>query len=235
MSFIITLILSGVCSCGCQTTDESKESDGEKVVTDFKRLYRLEIAVWREMDSIVERIQDEVTADQAAESMANLFPLKAEIRFLKRSLRRYGTGPDQQLFDDYTRQRDTMAAAYRKKAEKLVNQAYFDKVNKAYIEMSRSTTTLRPFSVSEGHAQRTDGRQFVIWLPGGATPRIDLSSESGILEVFVVDEETGQIHPQRQKISCGGKAFLPVPYQDHGSLYWLRPVNNERIQDSDLR
>ena len=100
--------------------------------------------------------------------------------------------------------------------------------------MLRSTVMLKPFPVSEGHGQRVDGTQFVIWLPGDATPEIDLSSESGILEVLVVDEATGKIHPQRETIPCGGKALLPIPNQNDGTLYWLRSVNEDRIPDSDL-
>ena len=235
MSVIIAGILFGLSFFGSGPHDQTNEQSKEEVAVAFKRLYRLDTTVMQKNNSMVQAIQDAPTAEQAATSVGKLFPLKAEIRYLKRALREFGTGPDQQLYDEYKQQRDKLSAAYVKLAAKVINQPYFDRFNSAYIETSRKTTTLKPYPIPEGHAQRGDGPQFVIWLPAGATPEIDLSHENGTLEVLVVDEKTGELHPQRQTITCGGKALLPVPERNDGSLYWLRPVNENNSPDSDAQ
>jgi hypothetical protein len=233
MYAIIAGILFSLSFCGSGPQDQTNEQSKEKVAVAFKRLYRLNITVMQTNNAIVQTIKDEATAEQAAKNVGKLFPLKAEIRYLDRALRDFGLGPDQQLYEKYKQQRSKLSAAYVKLAVKVKDQPYFDTFNTAYIETSRKTTTLKPYSIPEGHAQRGDGPQFVIWVPAGATPEIDLSSENGTLEVLVVDEKTGELHPQRQNITCGGKALLPVPDRNDGSLYWLRPVNENNAPDSD--
>jgi len=77
-------------------------------------------------------------------------------------------------------------------------------------------------AVPAGHALRGDGPQFLLWLPPGAKPELDLSAEKGMLELFTVDE-LGIPQPHREHIACGGKAKLPQPDGKSGSVYWLRP------------
>jgi hypothetical protein len=190
----------------------------------FKRLYRLKSTVQKLSNSIVQAIHDDTTAEQAAKDAVRLFPLKSEIRYLERALRDFGVGPDQKLYDEYKQQSDKLAAEYVQLAVRVKDQPYFERFNTAGIETARKTTTLKPFALPEGHAQRGDGPEFVIWLPAGSTPEIDLSDEKGTLKVFVVDENTGELRAQRETIMCGGKAYLPIPDRDGGSLYWLRPV-----------
>lgn len=222
---------------GEQTSPQASEQpgipDNAEVVRQFERLYRMQIAVSKKNNSIVQTIQDEATAQQAANEVVKLFPLRAEIRYLKRALRDFGVGPDQKLFDQYKQQSAQLANQYVMLAIKKKDQPYFERFNTAYVEMSVKTTTLKPYPIPEGHAQRGDGPQFVVWLPPGAMPQIDLSSDEGRLEICLVDEKTGELRPQRETITCGGKALLPMPDRNEGSLYWLRPVNHKEAADSD--
>jgi hypothetical protein len=127
-------------------------------------------------NAMVQSIQDEATAKLAARNVEQVFPLKAEIQYLERALRDFGQGPDQQLFNDYKQQRDELSAAYVELAVKVKDHPYSKIFNTAFIENARETTTLKPFSNPAGHAQRGVGPQFVIWLPAGATPEIDLTA-----------------------------------------------------------
>ena len=172
MSVIIAGILFGQSFFVGGPHDRTNDQSKEEVAVAFKRLYRLDTTVMQKNNSMVQTIRDAPTAEQAAINAGKMFPLKAEIRYLKRTLREFGTGPDQQLHDEYKRQRDELSAEYVKLAAKVINQPYFDRFNSAYVETSRKTTTLKPYPIPEGHAQRGDGPQFVIWLPAGATPEI---------------------------------------------------------------
>jgi hypothetical protein len=82
---------------------------------------------------------------------------------------------------------------------------------------------MKPHAIPAGHALRGDGPQFLIRLPAGAKPELDLSGEQGTLELLLINQETGSPQPQREHIPCGGKAKLPQPDGKSGSVYWLRP------------
>lgn len=84
---------------------------------------------------------------------------------------------------------------------------------------------MKPHAIPAGHALRGHGPQFLLWLPPGATPEIDLIQEKGTLEVLTIDLETGTPRAQRERLPCGGKALLPVPGASSGSVVWLRPAS----------
>ena len=58
----------------------------------------MQIAVSKKNNSIVQTIQDEATAQQAANEVVKLFPLRAEIRYLKRALPRLWCGTGSKTF-----------------------------------------------------------------------------------------------------------------------------------------
>ena len=202
--------------------EESAKLPGQAIR--HTRFYQLNIAVQRKLNSIVQTIDNESTAERATQDVANLFPLMAEIQFLENALQELDWEPGRQQHNEYRREYNKLSDEYSKLTANLKDKPYFKVFAAKYDETSRKARTLVPYSIPEGHAQRGDGPEFVIRLPKVARPQIDLSGESGWLEVFVVDENTEKLIPQRENIRCGGKAFLPTQGSEKGSLIWLRPI-----------
>ena len=67
-------------------------------------------------------------------------------------------------------------------------------------------------------ALREPGKQMLVFT-GGAT-EVDLSGESDVFTVTLVDTKTGQLKPQRDAVRAGGSAKLPTG--EGASIFWLR-------------
>lgn len=134
----------------------------------------------------------------------------------------------------------TMAAEYRLKHPDKAILCDFPQAGWAYLcaggslaNLPRTTdhallaaaAKMKPHAIPAGHALRGDGPEFLLWLPSGAKPEMDLSQEKGMLEVLVIDPETGTPRAQRERIPCGGQALLPVPDSSSGTVFWLRPAS----------
>jgi hypothetical protein len=66
---------------------------------------------------------------------------------------------------------------------------------------------------------REAGKQLLAYTGGRA--ELDLSAESGVFNVALVDRRTGQLKLQRETVSGGGKVKLPIG-DDEASVVWLR-------------
>ena len=190
----------------------------------FRRLCKLRIAYHTRYAAIVQTIRDEATAQAAAKAYADVLPLKCAIHHLGRLLRNYELDSHEQTLLSETDQKiDSINSDIVRATLKVRDEPYFNLFGTVFNEMLVTSRAMRPFAISEGHAQRGDGPQFVIWLPAGAKPELDLSDVDGRLQVLVVDELTGELQPQRQYVNGGGKVVLQIPDSVDGGLYWLRP------------
>ncbi len=191
----------------------------------FKRLCHMRVAYHKRYAAIVQTIHDESTAIAAAKSFADLLPLKCETNHLGRMLRRYKMKPEQTVLLEETQQKiDSINQDIISATLKVRDEPFFKIFGRAFQDLNTLSRALKPVPVPEGHAQRGDGPQIVVWLPPSGKGEIDLSDEKGMLEVVVVNELTGELKRQREHISCGGKAMLPTTGSKYGTLLWLRPL-----------
>ena len=76
---------------------------------------------------------------------------------------------------------------------------------------------------SDGKAKqwslRETGKQILVFC--GERAEMDLSEESGVFSVFMVDRKTGELKPQRESVRSGGLVKLPRG-GDGTSVVWLR-------------
>lgn len=203
-------------------TSESDLGD----VDQYERLFQLRILLLKKSFAILESIVDEATAEEAAASWRDLFPIQVEAEYLEGRLVEY-----RELDDRRSESRRKYGPRVEDLRRRLLERQaicqklpFFQKVNKAQREYSEDLLSVKAFEIQHGHAWRANGPQFVIGFPPKVTPEIDLSGEKGTLEVLIVDEETGALRPQREHIQCGGRAVLPIQDDKGGCLYWLRPA-----------
>ena len=81
---------------------------------------------------------------------------------------------------------------------------------------------MQPWKSDSGSAQwvlREVGKQMLAYCGGRA--ELDLSAESGVFSVTLIDRRTGQLKPQRENVRAGGKVKLPMGDGDT-SVVWLR-------------
>ncbi|MDA1160316.1 MAG: SUMF1/EgtB/PvdO family nonheme iron enzyme [Planctomycetota bacterium] len=204
------------------TTSESGLGD----VDQYERLFQLRILLMKKSRAILESIVDEATAEKAAASWRDLFPIQVEAEYLEGRLVEFRELDDRRSESrrKYGPQVEDLRRRLLERQAICQKLPFFQKVNKAQQEYSEDLLSVKAFEIQHGHAWRANGPQFVIWFLPRVIPEIDLSREKGTLEVLIVDEETGALSPQREHIQCGGKAVLPIQDDKNGCLYWLRPV-----------
>ena len=195
-------------------------------IDQYGRLFQLRILLLKQSKGILDTIKDEATAESAAARWRNLFPIQVEAEYLEGRLVEFRELDDRRMAarDKYGPQVERLRRMLLERQGECQKLPFFQKVNKAQQEYSEDLLSVEPVEVQHGHGWRVNGSQFVIWLPPKAPPEIDMGSEEGSFEVLVVDEESGSLHPQREHIPHGGKAVLPRPNNEQGTLYWLRPI-----------
>jgi serine/threonine protein kinase len=195
-------------------------------VDQYARLFQLRILLLKQSIAILESIVDEATAEEAAASWRDLFPIQVEAEYLEGWLVECSERDDRraEVRQKYGQQVEELRRKLFERQRECQKLPFFQKVSETQQRYSEDLLSVKSFEIPHGHAWRANGPQFVIWLPATAPPQIDLSSEEGTLEVLIVEEETGSLHPQREHIPCGGKAVLPWPNNEQGTLYWLRPI-----------
>lgn len=236
MGFRVALVQVGESGGGVITSQPSGELQSKSLellsaglgagTNPYERLYQIRILLLVRSMTILDSIVDEETADKAAESWPDLFPLQVEAEYLESRLVEFSELEDSraEAREKYGLHVDELRQKLRERQAECQKLPFFQKVNRAQQKYSDDLLSVVPFETRNGHAWRADGPQFVIWFPPSVIPEIDLSSEKGTLEVLVVDEETGVLHPQREHVQCGGKAVLPLQDDKHGCLYWLRTI-----------
>ena len=218
-------------------TSESKGNATARIasgeVGQFERLFQLRVLLLRQSIAILDSIKDEASAEKAAASWRTLFPIQVEAEYLEGRLvefsdldgrRAEADGRRAEAREKYGPQVDELRRMLRKRQAECQQLPFFQKVNRVQQEYSEDLLSVTPFEIRNGHAWRADGPQYVIWFPPRVISEIDLSREKGELEVLAVDEDTGALHPQRERIQCGGKSVLPSRDDRRGRFYWLRPV-----------
>ncbi len=191
----------------------------------FERLCRLRVAYHTRYEAIVKSIHNEATSTAAANDFADLLPLVCEKRYLERMLRRYQLGPEEQALQRETEKKiKAINQNIVATTLKVRDEPYFDIFGRKFKEVQDESRSMEPFSVNKGHAQHSDDPQFVVWMPAGAVGEIDLSDETGKLEVLVVNQSTGELSRQREYVDCSGLVGLPSSGSKLGTLCWLRPV-----------
>ena len=215
---------NGVWTIDCESKESARIPPGD--VGQFERLFQLRVLLLRQSIAILDSIKDEASAEKAAASWRTLFPIQVEAEYLEGRLVEFSDldGRRAEAREKYGPQVDELKRMLRKRQAECQKLPFFQKVNRVQQEYSEDLLSVTPFEIRNGHAWRADGPQFVIWFPPRVIPEIDLSREKGALEVLAVDEDTGALRPQRERIQCGGKSVLPGQDDRRGRLYWLRPV-----------
>lgn len=191
----------------------------------FARLCQLRVAYHTRYEAILKKISDQASSEFAAESLSELLPIKCEILNLEQMLQNYTPDSEQQSL------RTNIDSTVNQLNDKIVTtvanileETYFNLFGEALIEISEATRSMKTYPVTIGHAQRNDDRHFVVWIPSNTPGKIDLSDEIGSFDLLVVNQATGALILQGDRIKCGGIAQLPSSNSELGTLCWLRPL-----------